>query len=158
MSRPAAAATKPGTRGPALNGSRPFVYILRCADGSLYTGIAKDLPRRLAQHATGRASRYTRGRLPVTLVWSRRVRSWRDALRTEARIKALRRREKDALVQDERRCRCAGAIADALPSGDPAARHPVHRAREDTDATWSRRAPTAPATPGLARGVRAKGL
>jgi putative endonuclease len=77
----------------------PIVYILRCGDGSLYTGAAKDLPRGLAQHAAGRASRYTRARLPVTLVWSRRVRTWSDALRTERRIKALRRVEKDALVR-----------------------------------------------------------
>jgi putative endonuclease len=81
----------------------PVVYILRCGDGSLYTGAAKDLPRRLAQHAAGRASRYTRARLPVTLVWSRRVRTWSDALRTERRIKALRRVEKDALVRGARR-------------------------------------------------------
>jgi putative endonuclease len=80
----------------------PCVYILRCADGSLYTGAAKDLTRRLAQHAAGRASRYTRGRLPVTVVWSRRVRSWSTALRTESRIKALRRTEKDALVDGAR--------------------------------------------------------
>src|SRR5439155_1017548 len=52
----------------------------------------------LAQHAAGRASRYTRARLPVTLVWLRRARSWSDALRIECRIKALRRRQKDALL------------------------------------------------------------
>jgi putative endonuclease len=74
------------------------VYILRCNDGTLYTGAAKDLPRRLAQHAAGRASRYTRARLPVALLWSRRVRSWSDALRTEHWIKSLTRSEKDALV------------------------------------------------------------
>ena len=74
------------------------VYILRCNDGSLYTGSAKDLPRRLEQHATGRASRYTRSRLPVTLLWSRRVRTWSDALKTECWIKTLTRAEKDALV------------------------------------------------------------
>jgi putative endonuclease len=78
--------------------SRPCVYILRCVDGSLYTGVAKDLPRRLLQHAAGRASRYTRARLPVILVWSRRVHSWSDALRFELRIKALRRPAKHALV------------------------------------------------------------
>jgi putative endonuclease len=78
----------------------PFVYILRCRDDSLYTGVTTDLSRRFAQHAAGRASRYTRARLPVTLVWSRRVRTWRDALRTESRIKALRRTAKDALVRD----------------------------------------------------------
>jgi len=76
----------------------PFVYLLRCNDGSLYAGAAKDLPRRLAQHDAGRASRYTRARLPVALVWSRRVRTWSAALRTERRIKALRRSVKDALV------------------------------------------------------------
>lgn len=76
----------------------PVVYILRCADGSLYTGAAKQLSRRLAQHAAGRASRYTRARLPVTLVWSCRVRTWSAALRAERRIKALRRAKKDALI------------------------------------------------------------
>jgi putative endonuclease len=77
----------------------PFVYLLRCSDGSLYTGAAKNLPRRLAQHVAGNASRYTRTRLPVMLVWSRRVRSWSAALRSERRIKALSRTEKDALVR-----------------------------------------------------------
>ncbi len=78
---------------------RPCVYILRCGDGSLYTGAAKDLDRRLAQHAAGRASRYTRARLPVAMVWLRRVPTWSDALRVEHQIKALRREEKDALVR-----------------------------------------------------------
>ena len=72
--------------------------MLRCRDGSLYTGITVDLPRRLAEHSRGRASRYTRARLPVALVWSRRVRTWRRALAEEYRIKALTRREKQALV------------------------------------------------------------
>lgn len=81
----------------------PWVYILRCADGSLYTGAAKGLRRRLGEHAGGRASRYTRGRRPVTVVWSRRVRTWSVALRTERQIKALRRTEKDALIRGARR-------------------------------------------------------
>jgi putative endonuclease len=72
--------------------------MLRCGDGSLYTGIAKDLERRLAQHRAGRASRYTRGRLPVALVWSCEIESWGDALREEIRIKRLSRAEKDELV------------------------------------------------------------
>ena len=72
--------------------------MLRCRDGSLYTGIAKDVARRLAEHARGRASRYTRARLPVTLLWSRRVRTWRRALQEEHRLKTLSRREKEALV------------------------------------------------------------
>jgi len=75
-----------------------FVYILRCADGSLYTGAAKDLPRRLRQHLAGRASRYTRSRLPVELAWSRRVRTWPRALREERRIKSLTRAEKLAMI------------------------------------------------------------
>lgn len=80
-----------------------FLYILRCGDGSLYTGIALDLERRLAQHQAGRASRYTRSRLPVTLVWRREVETWSAALREEMRIKRLTRAEKEALVQGELR-------------------------------------------------------
>ena len=78
------------------------VYILRCDDGTLYTGAAKDLARRLAQHTAGRASRYTRARLPVTLLWSRRERSWSHALQTEHWIKQLPRSAKDALVAGAR--------------------------------------------------------
>jgi len=76
----------------------PFVYLLRCADGSLYAGAAKDLAARLRQHQAGRASRYTRGRRPVQLVWSRRLRTWSRALREEWRVKQLRRAEKERLV------------------------------------------------------------
>jgi putative endonuclease len=75
-----------------------FVYILRCGDGSLYTGIAKDLDARLRLHRAGRASRYTRAHLPVELVWSREFGSWAEGLREEHRIKALRRAEKEALL------------------------------------------------------------
>jgi predicted GIY-YIG superfamily endonuclease len=82
----------------------PFVYILRCADGTLYTGIAKDLERRLAQHQAGKASRYTRARLPVTAVWSREVASWGAALREEIRIKRLSRAAKEEMVRDRAAC------------------------------------------------------
>ncbi|MEI8189856.1 MAG: GIY-YIG nuclease family protein [candidate division NC10 bacterium] len=92
----------------------PFVYILQCEDGSLYTGIAKDVARRLAEHQAGRASRYTRSRLPVLLAWSRRVPSWSHALREEHRIKALPRTAKLALVQAAPRPgRCRGAARSA---------------------------------------------
>ena len=77
----------------------PFVYILRCADGSLYTGAAKDLKRRLAQHRAGRASRYTRARLPVQLVFEKRVRTWSRALREEHRVKRLSRAQKLDLIR-----------------------------------------------------------
>lgn len=76
----------------------PFVYLLRCRDDSLYAGAAKDLSARLREHQLGKASRYTRARLPVELVWSRRVATWSRALREEHRIKRLTRREKQALV------------------------------------------------------------
>ena len=76
----------------------PVVYILGCGDGTLYTGAAKDLARRLVQHAAGRASRYTRTRLPVTLLWSRRERSWKHALQTEHWIKQLPRSAKNAVI------------------------------------------------------------
>jgi putative endonuclease len=76
----------------------PFVYVLRCRDGSFYTGAAKDLAARVRRHEAGTASRYTRARRPVVLVWSRRVRTWGKALREEHRIKALKRRDKEALV------------------------------------------------------------
>ena len=75
-----------------------YVYILRCGDGSLYTGSAKDLTARLDMHRAGRASRYTRGRLPVTLLWWCEVATWGDALREEYRIKQLPRRLKEALA------------------------------------------------------------
>lgn len=78
----------------------PFVYILRCGDGSLYTGIAKDLERRVAQHRAGRASRYTRSRPPVALVWAREVVSWSLALKEERRIKSLDRGGKEELLRE----------------------------------------------------------
>lgn len=77
-----------------------FVYLLRCRDGSLYAGAAVDLGKRLREHRAGRASRYTRSRLPVELVWSREVASWGEALREEARVKRLRRAAKLALCNE----------------------------------------------------------
>jgi predicted GIY-YIG superfamily endonuclease len=76
----------------------PYVYILRCGDGSLYTGITRDLERRLEQHRAGRASRYTRSHLPVALVWVREVDSWSLALREELRIKAMKKAEKEEFL------------------------------------------------------------
>jgi predicted GIY-YIG superfamily endonuclease len=76
----------------------PFIYMLRCGDGSLYTGIAKDLAQRLERHRLGKASKYTRSRLPVTLVWKRRVLAWSRALREEHRIKSLTRAQKEEIL------------------------------------------------------------
>jgi putative endonuclease len=89
----------------------PFVYILRCRDGSLYTGAAKDLKRRVEQHRAGTGSRYTRSRLPVMLVWSRRVRSWSRALREEYRIKSLSRVQKERLLINLSAIACAVACS-----------------------------------------------
>ncbi len=77
----------------------PYVYILRCADDSLYTGIAKDADRRLREHQAGRGGRYTRARRPVEMIWRREVATWREAMRVERAIKRLPRERKLALLQ-----------------------------------------------------------
>jgi predicted GIY-YIG superfamily endonuclease/GNAT superfamily N-acetyltransferase len=84
--------------GPKSGADRWFVYLLRCADRSLYTGIAKDVCRRCRQHNAGTASRYTRSRLPVEVVYEEVQRSRSAALKREAAIKALPKRDKEALV------------------------------------------------------------
>ncbi len=75
-----------------------WVYMLRCGDGSLYTGWSTDVERRLASHRAGRASRYTASRLPVELVMSRAMTDRSAAMREEARIKRLPRAGKLALI------------------------------------------------------------
>jgi putative endonuclease len=75
-----------------------FVYLLRCADDSLYCGWTDDVERRLAAHRAGKASRYTRSRLPVELAWAIEVTDRSAAMREEARIKRLPRSAKLALV------------------------------------------------------------
>ena len=74
------------------------VYILRCADGSLYTGWSSDVQRRLARHQAGKASRYTASRLPVELALVLPMADRTAARREEARIKALDRTAKLALL------------------------------------------------------------
>ncbi len=85
-----------------LDSSEPnltwFVYMMLCADGSLYTGISNYVSRRLNQHNAGTASRYTRSRLPVELVYQEMRASKSDALKRELAIKALPRKQKDLLV------------------------------------------------------------
>jgi predicted GIY-YIG superfamily endonuclease len=76
-----------------------FVYILRCADGTLYTGITNDLQRRCRQHNEGKASRYTRCRRPIRLVYHEVVADRSEALRREAAIKALTRQQKQCLIR-----------------------------------------------------------
>ena len=72
--------------------------MLRCRDGSLYTGATNDLRSRLMRHSTGSGARYTRSRLPVTLVYEEPVKNRATALRREAFLKRLTRAEKLALI------------------------------------------------------------
>ena len=81
------------------SGDKWFVYLLRCGDGSLYTGITKDITRRCEQHNAGTASRYTRSRLPVVLVYQEPQGSQSLALKREATIKAMSRLEKESLIR-----------------------------------------------------------
>ena len=80
---------------------RWYVYIVQCADGSLYTGVARNLKRRISVHNSGRGAKYTRSRTPVTLLW----REWRmsqgAALRREHQIKQLSRAGKRLLVETQ---------------------------------------------------------
>ena len=77
-----------------------FTYIVRCADGTLYTGYARDPEKRAAAHNAGKGARYTAGRRPVSLVYWEAFESAGDALRREHELKRLRRATKEALVAD----------------------------------------------------------
>ncbi len=76
------------------------VYVLECSDGSLYTGYTKDLEKRLKLHSEGKASKYTRARLPVKLRAKWPFRTRREAVRAEAAFKRLPRREKLEKIRD----------------------------------------------------------
>ena len=79
------------------------LYILKCADRTLYTGIAVDLEKRIKEHNSGTlGAKYTRSRRPVKLVYSRRFKSRSNAQKEEARIKALSRKEKLDLIKNNR--------------------------------------------------------
>src|SRR3982750_3285505 len=80
-----------------------FVYMLRCADGSLYTGIAKDVARRCQQHNNGTASKYTRSRLPVELIYHEAHLSQSSALKREAAIKAMDQRGKLTMAKQRKK-------------------------------------------------------
>lgn len=79
--------------------SRPwFVYMLRCADGTLYTGITTDLDRRLAAHNGGKGAKYTRGRGPVEIVWSKKTKDGTTARKLEASLKKLSKEAKEEMI------------------------------------------------------------
>jgi putative endonuclease len=76
----------------------PFVYIVRCADGTYYTGWAEDVARRVSAHNAGRGGRYTRTRRPVTLVYQEEVSDQGGAKQREAAIKKYGREQKERLI------------------------------------------------------------
>ena len=75
-----------------------YVYILRCGDGTLYTGSTDNVEKRLAAHRAGKGAKYTRGRGPLELVYSEICGSYSDALKRELAIKALTKPEKLKLI------------------------------------------------------------
>jgi putative endonuclease len=111
---PSCSGTSPGRgarpRREVISVSSACVYLLRCADGSLYCGWTTDLERRLEAHRAGRGARYTRARLPVEVAASWPMDDATAARREEARIKSLRRSAKLALVQTFR----DGATVDCV--------------------------------------------
>jgi len=79
-----------------------YVYVARCADESLYCGIARDVAARIAQHDAGKGAKYTRGRGPLAVVMVRRCREQGTALRIEYAFKQLDRAEKERRVRERR--------------------------------------------------------
>ena len=108
-----------------------YLYVARCADGTLYCGIARDVADRIAAHDAGTGAKYTRGRGPLAVQLVRRFRSKPAALRAEYAFKQLTRGEKEALIRaavNKREPGHAGSPPvpprDAIPSSHVAARRP----------------------------------
>lgn len=90
--------------GTKKTGRTFFTYIVRCADGSLYTGYTVDDPdARIAMHNSGKGAKYTRSRRPVTLIWSRQQPSLHEAMSMEYNIKQMTRKEKERLISETAR-------------------------------------------------------
>lgn len=79
--------------------SKWYLYILRCRDDSLYTGITTDVAKRLEVHCSGKGAKYTRGRQPLALVYQERCESHSHALRREIEVKKLTREQKLQLIE-----------------------------------------------------------
>ncbi len=75
-----------------------YTYILRCSDDTLYTGWTNDLPKRLKTHNAGKGARYTRGRLPVKLIYYETFATKKEAMQREAQIKKLSRKQKLSFI------------------------------------------------------------
>jgi putative endonuclease len=92
-----------------------YLYLIHCGDGSIYTGVSTDVPRRLAEHQSGRGARYLRGRGPLLLVKKIRIGAKSDAFKLECRVKRMRRDKKVKLIKGriklkdllkKRKCAC----------------------------------------------------
>ena len=96
-----------------------YVYLVRCADGSLYCGWTTDLSARMEAHNSGKGAKYTRSRLPVQTVYTERCASKGDALRTEYAVKRLSRREKEKRITRRERLRSGLScfFAGDIPEG-----------------------------------------
>ncbi|MHC1717569.1 MAG: GIY-YIG nuclease family protein [Acidaminococcaceae bacterium] len=79
-----------------------YVYVLRCGDGSLYTGWTNDLEQRLAAHQSGKGAKYTRGRLPIEMVYFEEMPDKSAALKRENELKKLKKVEKELLIKTSR--------------------------------------------------------
>ena len=79
-----------------------YVYMIRCSDGSLYTGVTTDIKRRISEHSSGKGASYTQGRTPVTLVYNERRPNRSKAMKREAEIKSWPRGKKSDLIKGRR--------------------------------------------------------
>jgi predicted GIY-YIG superfamily endonuclease len=105
-----------------------FLYILLCADGSYYVGIARaSLERRLAQHESGAYGGYTAARRPVKLVYHQEFQNLTDAIAAERQVKGWRRDKKEALIRGEYSLLPALARRDARTAARPSRRAPAER-------------------------------
>ena len=78
-----------------------YVYIVKCKDGTYYTGYSPNLKRRIELHNSGNGAKYTRTRRPVTLVWFKKYKYFKPAFLRELQIKKLTRRQKEKLIEDK---------------------------------------------------------
>lgn len=108
-------------------GQTGFVYIVECADGTLYTGWTTDVRRRVETHNRGQGARYTRARRPVSLVYFEQIEGKGNGLRREAAIKKLKREEKRSLIASDRNLLNTledSGVDDAFASQKGIALHP----------------------------------
>lgn len=97
-------------------GSSWYLYILRCGDGTLYTGITTDVEKRLEAHRAGKGAKYTRGRQPLELVYREVCGSHSDALKREIQVKKLPRKTKETLLfaSENRQRKCEIFVKNPL--------------------------------------------